>query len=95
MRARLALARARMGEPLLIVLDEVARGLDAAAEGQFKEWLRGPEHPAVVVVTHALEQVAGAVDRVVLMQAGRIVGESADAGGPPSELAARVRGLAQ
>jgi ABC-type multidrug transport system ATPase subunit len=93
MRARLALARARMGEPLLIVLDEVARGLDAAAEEQFKEWLRGPERPAVVVVTHAFEQVAGVVDRVVMMQAGRIVGESTDAGEPTSVLAARVRAL--
>ena len=77
MRARLALARARLGDPRLIILDEVARGLDAAGQEDFLAWLGGAGGPAVVVVTHAVEQTAAVVDRVVRLDGGRIVEEPA------------------
>lgn len=92
MRARLALGRARLGDPAVIILDEVGRGLDAAAEEQFVAWLRGRERPAVLTVTHAPEQVAGVADRIVLLQGGRVAEELP--GNAPG-LAQRVRGLAR
>ena len=93
MRSRLALARARLGDPRLIILDEVARGLDAGGQAQFQDWLRSAARPAVLVVTHALDQTAGVVDRVVLMQRGRITAELAGAEASHADLTARVREL--
>ena len=94
MRARLALARARIGEPRLIVLDEVGRGLDAAGAEQFVAWLRSPGRPAVVAATHALEQAAGVADRIVLLERGRIAGELPGDGASVAAVSARVRALA-
>ena len=93
MKARLALARARLGDPRLIILDEVARGLDAAGRHQFVEWLRSPRRPAVLLVTHTFEEAAGVVDRLVLMERGRVVDELPGAETPAAAVAAHMRAV--
>jgi ABC-2 type transport system ATP-binding protein len=74
MRSRLALARAQLGEPSALALDEPGRGLDAEAEAGLRETLRGLADggAAVLIVSHDLEEVAEVADRVVLIRAGRI-----------------------
>jgi ABC-2 type transport system ATP-binding protein len=72
MRARLAIARARLGDPGLIVLDEVGRGLDEEGQALLAAWLAGQDGPAIVVVTHAAE-IASAASRRVVLRSGRIV----------------------
>jgi ABC-type multidrug transport system ATPase subunit len=78
MRQRLALARALMGHPSLVLLDEPSTGLDR--DGQRWLWeavsaLRATGR-LVVVVTHELVGLPpGLLDRVMVLQAGRVVHE--------------------
>ncbi len=75
MRQRLGLAGALLGEPELLVLDEPANGLDAAGV----HWLRGflrqfaAGGGTVLVSSHLLAEVAQSVDRVVIIDRGRLV----------------------
>jgi ABC-2 type transport system ATP-binding protein len=75
MRQRLGLATALLGDPELLVLDEPANGLDPAGV----HWLRGflrrfAEHGRTVLVSsHMLAEAAQTVDRVVIIDRGRLV----------------------
>jgi ABC-type multidrug transport system ATPase subunit len=72
MKARLGLARARLGDPALMVLDEPSRGLDAGAEERYVEWLRGRGDAAILMVTHTLPEAVSVADRVVVLRRGRV-----------------------
>jgi heme exporter protein A len=79
---RLALARALLTQPSLLLLDEPFTGLDregALALGeQLGELKRGGA--IVVVVTHDLEAIAGRTDHVAILRRGALaVDERADA----------------
>ncbi len=72
-RQRLALARALLREPDLLILDEATSALDAESERRVLgalEALRG--RVTVVVVAHRASTVRGA-DRVVVLDGGRVV----------------------
>jgi ABC-type multidrug transport system fused ATPase/permease subunit len=81
-RQRLALARALVGRPSLIVLDEPTSHLDGASIGRLVENLAALDHgPTVLLVTHDLA-VAAQADRVVHLRDGRVVRIAAGAGLP-------------
>jgi ABC-2 type transport system ATP-binding protein len=75
MRQRLGLATALLGDPQLLVLDEPANGLDPAGV----HWLRGflrrfaKQGRTVLVSSHLLAEAAQTVDRVVIIDRGRLV----------------------
>jgi ABC-2 type transport system ATP-binding protein len=75
MRQRLGLAAALLGAPELLVLDEPANGLDPAGV----HWLRSFLHDfaedggTVLVSSHVLAEVAQTVDRVIIIDRGRVV----------------------
>jgi heme exporter protein A len=75
MLQRLALARATMHHPGLLLLDEPYSALDAAALQQLDRFLR--EYVAgggtMVVVTHQIQRGLAACERAVALKAGRIV----------------------
>ena len=75
MRQRLALERALLHQPRLVLLDEPFTGLDdaatAALRGRLTD-LRG-DGCIVLVATHDLETIDGVADRAVLLRAGRLV----------------------
>lgn len=74
-RRRAGLARVLLARPRLLVADEPTAGLDAALKADLLELLverAGPDC-AVVVISHDLPLVLWACQRVVVMQAGRVV----------------------
>lgn len=76
-RQRIALARAFLRDAPLLVLDEPTAGLDAASEATvIKATMRLMTGRTVLVVAHRPAMVA-AVDRVVRLDHGRIVGMGA------------------
>jgi ABC-2 type transport system ATP-binding protein len=75
MRQRLGLAAALLGDPELLILDEPANGLDPAGVRWLRSFLRAfaAEHRTVLVSSHLLAEVAQTVDRVLVIDRGRLV----------------------
>jgi ATP-binding cassette, subfamily B, multidrug efflux pump len=69
-RQRLALARALVGGPRLLVLDDVFASVDAATEEAIVRSL-GSRGLTLLVMTHRL-RVAQAADRIVVLDGGRV-----------------------
>lgn len=94
MLQRLALARALLHEPELLLFDEPSSALDPAGAA----WLVGElvrERAAgrtVILVTHDLDAAAQVASHVVVIRRGRVALERAQAGG---FVASEVRGLYQ
>lgn len=81
MRQRLALARALLHDPDLVLLDEPFTGLDPAAAGVLRsvlEELRS-ERRTVIMVTHNLGEGLALSTRVAIQVGGRLAWESARA----------------
>ena len=72
-RQRIAIARALLRDAPLLLLDEATSALDAESERLVQDALdRLMEHRTTVVIAHRLATVRAA-DRIVVMDAGRIV----------------------
>lgn len=84
-RQRVLIARARMAKPSLLILDEPCAGLDPVARARFLTELetlaRRPKAPALVLVTHHVEEITPAFTHVLLLGRGRVV-----AAGPREEI---------
>jgi ATP-binding cassette subfamily B protein len=77
-RQRLALARALVGAPAMLVLDDIFASVDAAKEEQIIAALRalranGSER-TVLLVTHRL-RAAQVADRIIVLEGGRVMEE--------------------
>jgi sulfonate transport system ATP-binding protein len=73
--ARVALARALVRQPKLLLLDEPFASLDALTRIKMHSLVRQlweRHHPAVVMVTHDVDEAVVLADRVVVMKDGRI-----------------------
>jgi len=82
-RQRVALGAIMVTQPGALLLDEPTRGLDYRAKMQLLDLLRAwrAEGLAILLVTHDVELVAEAADRVVVMDQGEIVAQ-----GNPTEV---------
>jgi heme exporter protein A len=80
MRQRVALERALLHEPRLILLDEPFTGLDQASTERLVERLRERQHAGclLIVATHDLDIVDGLLSRAVFLKNGRQVGVPTD-----------------
>jgi ATP-binding cassette subfamily C protein len=82
-RQRLALARAVLRQPRLLVLDEATNALDVAGERDVIERLRAiVPRPTIVVIAHRPESIA-LCDRVLRFEAGRCIDDSKEMPGAP------------
>ncbi len=87
-RQRVAIGRALLAEPELLLLDEPLASLDAPRKAEilyYIERLRDEVRIPIVYVSHSIEEVVRLADTVVLLSDGRVV-ES----GPVAQMAARI-----
>jgi len=79
---RCLLARALVHDPVTLILDEPTTGLDFAASFDYLQRIRRLASAGrnIVIVTHHLNEIPPEVDRVILLQEGRIAadGKKAD-----------------
>jgi ATP-binding cassette subfamily B protein len=72
-RQLVALARASLTDPRIVILDEATAGVDVGTEARIREALgRLLAGRTALIVAHRLETIRGA-DLIVAMDAGRIV----------------------
>jgi iron complex transport system ATP-binding protein len=71
---RVLIARALVVEPRALVLDEPTTGLDIVARHEFMQLVRSiaREGTTVIIVTHHIDEIIPEIERVVLLQQGRI-----------------------
>jgi len=75
-RQRVLIARALMARPRLLILDEPCAGLDPVAREEFLRFIealaRRRGGPALVLVTHHVEEITAAFTHVLLLRAGAV-----------------------
>lgn len=78
-RQRISIARAILSNPAILLLDEATSALDAESERQVQTALdNAAQNRTTIVIAHRLATVKAA-DRIVVMEAGRIVAEGTHA----------------
>jgi Cu-processing system ATP-binding protein len=87
MRQRLGFAQVLLGDPELVFLDEPTNGLDPEGIHDFYEILRDVQARGctIVITSHILAEIQGRVDRLVILNSGRIAAQ-----GTLSELRAHM-----
>lgn len=75
MRQRISLGRTLLHDPQLLLLDEPAAGLDPQARRDLRELLKllAGENKTVLISSHILAELEGLVDKVAIIQEGRLV----------------------
>ena len=76
---RILIARALVNDPKALVLDEPSAGLDLVARFRFLEMVRriARDGTTVVMITHHVEELIPEIERVILLQDGRVVDSGA------------------
>lgn len=96
MTQRLAIGRAILHDPPVLLLDEPDTGLDQASAEMLRGLIRqlGGANRAILLTTHNLDRAVEWADRIALLAEGRIVYQAETARLTPGELKAIYRRLA-
>ncbi len=87
-RKRVGIAQAIIHQPKLVILDEPISGLDPVQIVEMRKVIRGlAEECTVLVSSHILSEIEQTCDRILVLQAGKLVFE-----GTGDELRARKEG---
>lgn len=75
MRQRISLGRTLLHDPQFLLLDEPAAGLDPQARRDLRELLKllADARKTVLISSHILAELEGLVDKVAIIQKGRLV----------------------
>ena len=89
MQQKVAIARALLTSPTLLLLDEPTTGLDPRSRNQVWDLVRriADEGTTVLLTTQYLDEADQLADRIALLDQGRVVAE-----GTPGELKRRIPG---
>ncbi|HET8569465.1 MAG TPA: ABC transporter ATP-binding protein [Candidatus Limnocylindria bacterium] len=82
MQQKVAIARAFLSSPMLLLLDEPTTGLDIRSKREVQTFVRDlrDEHDATILLTtHDLDEAARLSDRIGVLHAGRLVAEGTTA----------------
>jgi energy-coupling factor transport system ATP-binding protein len=87
-RQRVALASVLAADPRVLVLDEPTRGVDHKQKIQLMEFLQKlcDSGKTTILVTHDIETIADRVDRVIVLDQGRV-----ESDGSPREVLPKTR----
>jgi ABC-2 type transport system ATP-binding protein len=83
MQQKVAIARALLTSPTLLLLDEPTTGLDPRSKldvQDFIEELRATHDTTIVLTTHDLAEAERLCDRITIIDGGRVVAEDTPAG---------------
>lgn len=77
MKQRLALAIALLGDPPILILDEVTASLDACGRDELVALLArlAAGGRTMLFASHRIEEVTALANRVVMLEKGRVIGE--------------------
>lgn len=89
MRQKLALARALLHDPPVLMLDEPTSAMDPSSARMVRERIRGlrSSKRAIIVCTHNLSEAEALADRIAIIRRGRII-----ASGTPLDLKQQLLG---
>ena len=81
-KRRVALAGVLIQEPHLLILDEPTTGLDGPGQSEILKQVQklAGSGKTVIVISHSVEDLLGVVDRLVVLEGGRLL-----TAGPPAE----------
>ncbi|KAB1946369.1 MULTISPECIES: ABC transporter ATP-binding protein [Brevibacterium] len=82
---RLSIALALVGQPQVVILDELTTGLDPVARRRVWSTIEALQDQTVILVSHAMDEVERLCDRVALIDAGRVIAQ-----GTPDDLKAQA-----
>lgn len=74
MRQRLHIARALLGNPKILLLDEPTTGLDVEIAHELRKLIRrlADEGAAILLTSHTMSEIESLADRILLIGAGKI-----------------------
>jgi ribose transport system ATP-binding protein len=74
---KLLLAKMMMLDPQVVIIDEPTRGIDIGNKEQIYKFIAAlsQEGRSIIVVSSEMQELIGICDRILVMRAGRIVGE--------------------
>jgi iron complex transport system ATP-binding protein len=96
-RQQVLVARARMVDPLLVVLDEPCAGMDPGVRERFLAWLNElasrENSCAMILVTHHVEEIMPAFESTLVMREGRMAARGRTSDIVTAELLTEVYGV--
>lgn len=87
-KQRVAIGRALLSDPSLLLLDEPMSALDETRKSEifpYIERLRDETHMPIVYVSHAMDEVARLADQIVILDAGKVAAK-----GPVEDVFSRI-----
>ncbi len=80
MRQRLAIARALLADPPVLLMDEPTRSLDPVSAAELRHWvideLHGRDGKSILLATHNLHEAETVCHRVAILSQGRILADA-------------------
>lgn len=83
MQQKVAIARAFLSSPILMLLDEPTTGLDPRSKREVQQFIlevRGDHDATILLTTHDMEEADRICDRIAIIDEGRIIAEETPEG---------------